>query len=544
MCYYYYVPEFFINDLVKLLKHLLNYYSLLFIFQLEMEVSHILPIGHRSFHLGNDISTELLQSPKQFYEQLRKELSKTKKTITFSALYLGTAEHEEELIQDIRSALSDKTRPDLQVTMIFDHSRAQRGPVSSLSLLLPLVKDFPDRFRVLLYQLPQLRGLWCYFLPLQLREVIGVYHCKFCVADNTVIITGANLSKEYFVSRQDRYWLMENKSKDDASMKINHYLQEFVRAVAPACHLLLPDGSLAEPRDAQHLKLKEFHMHKNIAAHPASPRSSLEKNSLSFVPLMQHQRLCLRDEESFFRQLFSALAPPASPSTSDQPVIIPTLHWSTPYTNFSSSLLQSMLQVFLTSSNSNPNPRPCIDLIGPDDSSHGFASATGVKALIPRLHETALSLSIEEALRAMQFQQTVSQDPFATSSSFINHYAFSKPGWTFHAKGFWLSLDTDNTSSRSDSLPQPVGTYIGSSNFGERSWQRDFELGFFFYSNAPQHRQFFAQDYALLRNQCTAHLPNIGLPLRPKGSASKPSIAQTVDNSFIRLLAWMVKSYL
>ena len=34
-------------------------------------------------------------------------------------------------------------------------------------------------------------------MPPELREALGVYHVKFCMMDNTVILTGANLSKEY-----------------------------------------------------------------------------------------------------------------------------------------------------------------------------------------------------------------------------------------------------------------------------------------------------------------------------------------------------------
>jgi phosphatidylserine/phosphatidylglycerophosphate/cardiolipin synthase-like enzyme len=55
--------------------------------------------------------------------------------------------------------------------------------------------------------------------------------------------------------------------------------------------------------------------------------------------------------------------------------------------------------------------------------------------------------------------------------------AYSRNGWTFHAKGIWWLLEPN-----SDGMVV-VETYIGSSNLSYRSWWRDFELGFVVRSN-------------------------------------------------------------
>ena len=34
-----------------------------------------------------------------------------------------------------------------------------------------------------------------------IREIFGVHHMKFYIFDNNVLITGANLSEEYFTTR-------------------------------------------------------------------------------------------------------------------------------------------------------------------------------------------------------------------------------------------------------------------------------------------------------------------------------------------------------
>ena len=55
------------------------------------------------------------------------------------------------------------------------------------------------------------------WLPPFLREVFGVQHVKAAVFDDAVLLTGANLSRDYFTTRQDRYLLVEDneyKPKD------------------------------------------------------------------------------------------------------------------------------------------------------------------------------------------------------------------------------------------------------------------------------------------------------------------------------------------
>lgn len=43
-----------------------------------------------------------------------------------------------------------------------------------------------------------------------MKEIFGVHHMKAHVFDHTVMITGANLSEDYFTDRQDRYYIIED----------------------------------------------------------------------------------------------------------------------------------------------------------------------------------------------------------------------------------------------------------------------------------------------------------------------------------------------
>ena len=40
-------------------------------------------------------------------------------------------------------------------------------------------------------------------LPTTLRETLGTYHFKSVIFDDTIMLTGANLSQDYFTNRKD-----------------------------------------------------------------------------------------------------------------------------------------------------------------------------------------------------------------------------------------------------------------------------------------------------------------------------------------------------
>ena len=42
-----------------------------------------------------------------------------------------------------------------------------------------------------------------------LNELLGVYHIKYYLFDDNVIISGANLADHYFENRRDRYVLIK-----------------------------------------------------------------------------------------------------------------------------------------------------------------------------------------------------------------------------------------------------------------------------------------------------------------------------------------------
>ena len=189
----------------------------------------------------------ILDSPNDYLNSMLKLISRSTQRITLSALYFGTGEPERQILAAIHDALSDKKRPNLTCTCILDYSRTMRPPecnekYSNLDIFQPLLEAFGERMKVLLYRMPDHLGIFNSLIPKQLSEILGVYHCKFCLFDQTVILTGANISSEYLTNRQDRYMMIEERSREkknertaEEDSELLIFLEAFVKILDPHC---------------------------------------------------------------------------------------------------------------------------------------------------------------------------------------------------------------------------------------------------------------------------------------------------------------------
>ena len=124
--------------------------------------------------------------------------------IVLSALYWGVEEREKRLRDTVAESLAHNTR--LRLKILLDWSRGTRltAGESSVTLLSGLQEDpqTAARCRLAFYQTPQLRGWLGRLLPRKWNELLGLQHCKVYVFDDSLIISGANLSRDYFTNRQ------------------------------------------------------------------------------------------------------------------------------------------------------------------------------------------------------------------------------------------------------------------------------------------------------------------------------------------------------
>lgn len=87
---------------------------------------------------------------------------------------------------------------------ILDFNRCMRSR-KTLDHLTTLAA-FPNSFG---YLFDSHKGSIKQYLPYALKEILGVYHIKYLLFDEEVILTGANLSLEYFTLRIDRYYVFK-----------------------------------------------------------------------------------------------------------------------------------------------------------------------------------------------------------------------------------------------------------------------------------------------------------------------------------------------
>lgn len=179
-------------------------------------VAPCFPVNGKNIHI--------IQEPSKFYEILLSKCSTAKKRITFVSLYLGIGKLEQNLVSAMMSNL--KLNSNLKINILLDFTRGTRGAKNSQTTLHDLIKH-SDNFCLSLYHTPALRGLTKRFAPSRWNELFGLQHMKLYMFDDTVIISGANLSNDYFTNRQDRYVMIEDKRLADFYHNLVGKVQEF-----------------------------------------------------------------------------------------------------------------------------------------------------------------------------------------------------------------------------------------------------------------------------------------------------------------------------
>ncbi|KAE9416621.1 hypothetical protein Angca_009704, partial [Angiostrongylus cantonensis] len=348
--------------------------------------------------------------------------------IVLSTLYLGNGTLEQALVESIDSNL--KERGNLQVVVLLDYLRGTRGSAIGSSSTT-LLKTIANRASVYLYHTPKLRGLLRHILPERANEIIGLQHMKIYVFDDTVLLTGANLSTSYFVNRQDRYVVFKN------CKELADFFHGVVAAVGKCSFQLSDRGSIElnpacsvhpfEGCFADYRALLRSCIDKVIAA---LPDQELLPHSLSdtvVYPLLQMGPFEYNEEYNLLIGLFSLQA-------SDI-----TITMASGYFN----CIREYEKLMFTEG------KYSMDIITAAPKANGFFGATGTSGYIPSIYS--------------RISESVLQLKKRYNRSNVNLYEYYRDGWTFHAKGLWVETATETAS------------LMGSSNFGYRSVHRDLE---------------------------------------------------------------------
>ncbi|KAJ2345154.1 CDP-diacylglycerol--glycerol-3-phosphate 3-phosphatidyltransferase [Coemansia erecta] len=396
--------------------------------------------GRPVFKISKPIS--VLREPQQFYHELLHGIRHARRRICLSSLYLGS--EETELVSALDRALAGNSG--LQVQVLLDCLRGTRtdsAGMSSAALLAPLVRRFgAERVQVCMYHTPALSGLSKQAWPQRYNETFGLQHIKAYIFDDDVIISGANLSRDYFTNRQDRYMRISDRQFTGYFAGLVATIGKFSFRVhagdRDARYRLEMASGVADPTREPRAFVREANelmarfLEQAEIEHAAEAGAISEHDTLA-IPTVQMRQLGITQDETHMSEFFE-LVHAFARSHGCRSLM------ASAYFNFSNQYKRSVL-----------DSASRWDLLVASPQANGFYTAKGISQFIPNMY------SIIEH----EFVRTAS----ARARSDISIEEYARPGWTFHGKGVWCYLN--------QKLPQL--TMIGSPNYGYRSIYRDLE---------------------------------------------------------------------
>lgn len=384
---------------------------------------------------GNQV--KIIQEPSQFYGELLRRSGEARKRVVVSALYLGTGKQEKEMVEALRQNLV--SRAGLRVKVLLDWCRGSRlvAGESSKTMLAPLKQgELGDRCNVSLYHTPHLRGMLKKVLPQRWNETVGLQHCKVYVFDDSVIISGANLSNDYFSNRQDRYLVVED------CPGLADYYEECIDTIGRFSLNMDSSESLStHPSLKSHPyqgKLKDFVAEAGGLV-KGFLESQKERNIVKEVgegdtlifPTMQCGQLGIRQDSDVTAAILAVGEQGAA------------FHLGSGYFNLTESYCHALMH----------HSKADCQILMAHPSANGFLGARGPAGGIPHAY-TAIAKGFWSLLVSRGLENR------------IRMHEYQRQDWTFHAKGLWYSPPGQQL---------PALTMVGSPNFGCRSVERDLE---------------------------------------------------------------------
>ncbi|KAJ7315907.1 hypothetical protein JRQ81_002069 [Phrynocephalus forsythii] len=408
-------------------------------------------------------SVTVLSSPTEFYKLLKEQIKMAKERVVLASLYLGTGPLEQELVDCIEMTLERSLHgselSSLRVSILLDFTRGSRGEKNSRTMLLPLLRRFPDQVRVSLFHTPNLRGLLRLLIPERFNETIGLQHIKVYLFDDNVILSGANLSDSYFTNRQDRYVFLQN------SPEIANFFTELVDAVGDCSLQLQQDDTVkmvdgmvhpyqgdkvayCEAANRRVMEVINSAKTRQELLHTQASHSNQTEREISWstdskaaddgqpepdtwiYPLIQMKPFGIQIDEIVTETLLMEAEPGAN------------VYLTTGYFNLTQAYMDLVL-----------GTRANYQILLASPEVNGFFEAKGLAGAIPAAYVYIERQFFSEVCSVGQQDRVQLQE-------------YSRSGWTFHAKGLWLYLAGSHL---------PCLTLIGSPNFGYRSVHRDLE---------------------------------------------------------------------
>jgi CDP-diacylglycerol--glycerol-3-phosphate 3-phosphatidyltransferase len=410
---------------------------------------HPLPsFSLQSRHIGKHL---LGAEPSKFHSHLCNKIRSAQERVYLASLYIGPGAspdyHQElELLDALQHHPGAKNSNGVRMKILMDQNRGLRqipnqknkGDVISSAQAIAqaiLLEEQNENNSLHLFQV--LNSPLDALLPNPLNEAAGVFHLKLYIIDDSLIISGANLSQEYFTDRQDRYLEICNGG--------NGLVDFYARLVDILCNFSMTYNhhDLSSSDKASGSKVDLLYQINQLFRddNPSSSQDLLtnDKDTVAVcIPTFHAPKGFWPQSIEYFTDVNATLALLREGGAEEDSS--GSVQLSSAYLNPTSELLRAFSKY------------PNVDLVTAGRQSHGFKPKSDSKAAgnrgkywIPTVFDhLAYNLSQE--------------------SPHVNIRHWERPGWTFHSKGLWLQQEKELAAA-----------VIGSSNFGGRSFVRDME---------------------------------------------------------------------
>ncbi|KAK4874833.1 hypothetical protein RN001_014193 [Aquatica leii] len=413
---------------------------------------------------ANDVA--ILSEPHQFYEALVNNCKSAKNRVTLASLYFGNGNLEQKLVKTL---LQNENFNKVKIRILLDYTRGSRYTNNSRVILRPLLKGNDHNCNVSLYHTPVLRGLLKRLTPDRWNELLGLQHMKLYIFDDTLIISGANLSNDYFTNRQDRYFVIKDKSLCDFYDGLVNRVQQFSLQMDKEDNLSLNPQWSQMPYEG---KFNNFVNKAGDLIESYLVRCREEQNMCLregydtwVFPLVQMGQLGVEQDALVTTRLF-AEAPQDS-----------NLYIATGYFNLTTEYIDTIVQ----------NCMANCKLLMAHPNANGFRGAPFPAGGIPDAYSLIAQYFKTKLQKFGQSQRVTFQE-------------YLREGWTYHGKGLWYYPPENQL---------PCMTLIGSPNFGERSVKRDLETQIAIITESDKLRKEMHEECARLPDSCVQRLISI-----------------------------------
>ena len=402
-------------------------------------------------------------TPIDFHATLCRLIRQAQHRVTLASLYIGPAadafyEKEVELLDAIREASSRG----VDMKILLDQHRALR-PVPIKGSTTATITSAEACRRAMsdsgtVHLLSVLSPLLDRLLPNPYNEVAGVFHLKAYLVDDHLILSGANLSEEYFVDRIDRYlWItcpaLVQCYQDLVDALCEHGLE--YRGGVKA-KLIPPKASRKQLLES----LRNILTTSEPTTYDVDKDHGLEDPVAYAIPTFHAPPSYVRRFRMFRgdHQVLQSLLKKAVNQQEQQHTPV-ACRIATAYLNPTDAFLRAL------------GPLQQTTFLTAGRVSHGFKpkpkAGNKGRDWIPTVFEHSAQLASQKLGNA--------------------HVAYyNRPDWSFHAKGIWLTggglVEGESTTRTRTQLPADAQVYAvthGSSNYGQRSAHRDMESNLF-----------------------------------------------------------------